>query len=176
MAIPDIPKIVISTMEERDIISPTIPFVIDVGLLAKYREIYNEIKGTCTEKKNIKRIMQYDRISALNLIQYKQAHKLPVYEGMVYVIGNKAWPNCYKIGMTVNVHERLRSYQTYSPYRDFTLEHYQFYSDRRAVESKIHKFLKPFALEGEWFNITNLEELKSFLKLEKAKEYNVLID
>ncbi|EJO9576565.1 GIY-YIG nuclease family protein [Salmonella enterica] len=138
--------------------------------------MYNEVKGTRTEKNKTKIIMQNDRISALNLIQYKQIHKLPINEGMVYVIGNKAWPNCYKIGMTINVHDRLRSYQTYSPYRDFTLEHYQFYSDRRAVESKIHKFLAPFALEGEWFEILNLEELKMFLKQEKAKEYNVLID
>jgi len=44
-----------------------------------------------------------------------------VKEGEVYIIVNNAWPEWVKIGMAVDSEDRLKSYQTSSPFRDYIL-------------------------------------------------------
>ena len=59
-------------------------------------------------------------------------------EGEVYVITNKAWDGWVKIGMAVDAEDRLNSYQTSSPHRDYILIHKEFFSDRRRAEAQAH--------------------------------------
>ena len=56
-------------------------------------------------------------------------------KGYVYAITNPAWPGWVKVGMAVDSNDRLNSYQTSSPFRDFFRE--------RCSEHS-----------GEWFKIT----------------------
>lgn len=73
-------------------------------------------------------------------------------DGFVYIISNPAW-TALKIGMAVEPHGRLRSYQTSSPHRDYRLEDYVYVSDRRKAEAELHDWLGSRRLHGEWFEV-----------------------
>ena len=77
-------------------------------------------------------------------------------EGEVYIIVNPAWPEWVKIGMAVDAEDRCTSYQTGSPYRDYTLVCSYKAADRRKAESKAHKLIEKHSQDrlGEWFKIT----------------------
>jgi hypothetical protein len=76
-------------------------------------------------------------------------------KGDVYVVTNSAWPDWVKIGMAIDSEDRLVSYQTSSPHRDFTLEYTAPFDDRRKAETEAHKRARLISEEhkGEWFKI-----------------------
>tara|TARA_R100000951_G_C2630639_1_gene177538 strand:- start:780 stop:1373 length:594 start_codon:yes stop_codon:yes gene_type:complete len=76
-------------------------------------------------------------------------------EGEVYVITNKAWDGWVKIGMAVDAVDRLNSYQTSSPHRDYILIHKEFFSDRRRAEAQAHREARKVAKKhnSEWFKL-----------------------
>ena len=79
-----------------------------------------------------------------------------IKEGYVYIITNKAWLGWLKIGMAIDAEDRLNSYQTSSPMRDYVLEHSIASSDRRKAEKEAHTRALPLSLsrKGEWFKIS----------------------
>ena len=75
-------------------------------------------------------------------------------EGQVYIIVNPAFPSWCKIGMAVDAEDRLKQYQTSSPYRDYKLIATYDASDRRKAEKFAHELLeKRHERRGEWFCI-----------------------
>lgn len=76
-----------------------------------------------------------------------------VKEGFIYIIYNKSFPGWVKIGMAVDVEDRLKQFQTSSPHRDYTVVKSYKVSDRREAELKAHKALdiKGRGRKGEWF-------------------------
>lgn len=75
-------------------------------------------------------------------------------EGQVYIIVNPAFPSWCKIGMAVDAEDRLKQYQTSSPYRDYKLIATYDTSDRRKAEKFAHELLaKSHERRGEWFCI-----------------------
>jgi hypothetical protein len=75
---------------------------------------------------------------------------LPI--GFVYIVTNPAWPGHVKIGCALDYEQRLASYQTSCPLRDYRLEYVQFFEDRRAGERAVHFALAACRVEGtEWF-------------------------
>ena len=73
-------------------------------------------------------------------------------EGEVYIITNPAFEGWVKVGMAVDAIDRLKNYQTSSPFRDFELEYFCKVNDRRASEAKAHQLLdSKFHRQGEWF-------------------------
>ena len=76
-------------------------------------------------------------------------------EGYVYVLSNPAWPGWVKVGMAVDAQDRCGSYQTSSPFRDYTLHCSVLCSDRRKDEQIAHTHLEVIASErrGEWFQV-----------------------
>ena len=75
-------------------------------------------------------------------------------EGQVYIIINPAFPGWCKVGMAVDAEDRLKQYQTSSPYRDYELIATYDTSDRRKAEKFAHDLLeKRHARRGEWFYI-----------------------
>ena len=97
------------------------------------------------------------RYKTFNDAAFEGTYKLSnIKEGYVYAITNKAWPGWVKIGMAVDVEERLNSFQTSSPHRDFILEHYVASSDRRKSEKEAHTRALPLATDskGEWFKLS----------------------
>lgn len=75
-------------------------------------------------------------------------------EGQVYIVVNPAFPSWCKIGMAVDAEDRLKQYQTSSPYRDYKLIATYDTSDRRKAEKFAHDLLeKRHERRGEWFCI-----------------------
>ena len=85
-------------------------------------------------------------------------------KGFIYIISNSNFPNYYKIGVTKNIKNRLKVYQTGSPYRNYKIEHYIEHNDIYGAEKLLHDQLYYFALnrKKEWFEI-DLNMLKSHL-------------
>ena len=79
-------------------------------------------------------------------------------EGEVYIITNKAWNGWVKVGMAVDAEDRLKNYQTSSPFRDYVLYYSYNTDDRRKAESKAHSRLEQlFERNNEWFKCTPQE-------------------
>lgn len=81
--------------------------------------------------------------------------------GFVYVITNPAWKGWVKIGMAIDAEDRLKSYQTSSPYRDYQLLHSVYVTDRRAIEKKAHRKVSKICEEkqNEWFKVDAIEAI-----------------
>ena len=84
-----------------------------------------------------------------------------IQEGYVYIISNRSWPHWVKIGMAIDAEDRLNSYQTSSPYRDYELEHRVFSSDRRASEQEAHTKAAAICIgrANEWFELSVREAI-----------------
>lgn len=76
--------------------------------------------------------------------------------GYVYAICNPAWPGWIKVGMAVDAADRLNSYQTGSPMRDFELIASFKTEDKSRDEKKAHIIFRERCSEqsGEWFKIS----------------------
>ena len=76
-------------------------------------------------------------------------------QGQVYILWSPAYPSWVKVGMAVDAEDRLKQFQTGSPYRDYILVKAYDTDDRRKAESEVHKILeKTHARKNEWFVIT----------------------
>lgn len=81
-------------------------------------------------------------------------------EKLVYIISNPAWPGWYKVGVASNWKNRLGSYQTSSPFRDYKLEYGITTEDWKEVERTMHN---RYPGDHEWVQ-ADLEALKESLK------------
>ena len=76
--------------------------------------------------------------------------------GHVYAMANEAWPEWVKIGKAVDAEDRLSSYQTSSPLRDYTMVHYAYTDDRNIAERQAHILADKLGdKRNEWFKISN---------------------
>ena len=87
-------------------------------------------------------------------------------EGEVYVITNPAWKDWYKIGKAVDARDRLNSYQTSSPHRDYVLITSKIVKNRGVAERMAHSLAEGLCRDRthEWFYIKNFEK-KNFDKM-----------
>ena len=93
-----------------------------------------------------------------------------VKEGYVYVMTNPAWPEWVKVGMAVDSEDRLKSYQTSSPFRDYILVYAYEVDDRRAAEAAAHtRLAKECDNINEWFRLP--PAIANDLILEVIHEY-----
>ena len=73
-------------------------------------------------------------------------------EGQVYILYSPAYPSWCKIGMAVDARDRLSSFQTGTPYRDYILVASYDVPDRRQAETEAHNLLREtHASKNEWF-------------------------
>lgn len=101
------------------------------------------------------------------LTNYKTSTK-----GELYVLTNPAFEGWVKVGMAVDAQDRLKNYQTSSPFRDFELQSFCQVKDRRAAESELHRRLgKIYEQRGEWFkcSVENAREEMTCVKLDMEK-------
>ena len=94
-------------------------------------------------------------------------------EGQVYILRNPAFPSWCKIGMAVDAQDRLKHYQTSSPYRDYELVKAYNTENSREAEAQAHAALeKHYARKCEWFvcaaslAVTKLDTLFEGIQLE----------
>lgn len=81
--------------------------------------------------------------------------------GYVYIITNPAWKGWVKVGMAIDAEDRLKGYQTSSPFRDYHLQYSVYTPDRRALERKAHRKIAKIAnsRNSEWFEVDLLEAI-----------------
>lgn len=77
--------------------------------------------------------------------------------GHVYMMYNQNFEGWFKVGCAVDAVDRLKDYQTYSPFRDYCLAYYEYFEDREDAEKRVHERLKEsdylVQYHNEWFMI-----------------------
>ena len=92
--------------------------------------------------------------------------------GHIYILSNPAWKGWYKVGMAVEATDRLPTFQTGSPFRDYKLEYYKHFKDRRSAEKEVHNLLiaSHVVRKGEWFK-SPVEQLKNKIQSIKGETH-----
>lgn len=89
----------------------------------------------------------FEEAAFTSLDNYKTDKK-----GQLYVMTNPAFPSWCKVGMAVDAKDRVKKFQTSSPYRNYELIKSYNVTDRRKAERKAHRILKAkFSNRNEWF-------------------------
>lgn len=150
---------VISILINKEIIPKNSFFQLTEELINEYMNYYQIVFGKsekgCGRKTN-KRFAR--KIAGLNLLKEnlsRGAKFKDMKSGLVYMIENPAFPEHYKIGMTIDLISRLESYQTYDPYRRYKVTKYDFVLDRISTEKNILGHYDIFKENGEWIKKDN---------------------
>ena len=123
-----------------------------------YGNIFGKEKGTKT-KSNYRYARKLAGLTLLKINFERGAKFTDMEAGSVYVIENPAFPYHYKIGMTLDIKERLSQYQTYDPFRQFKIVKYDFVLNRRHAETKLLSHPDMFSEQGEWVKRENAVKL-----------------
>jgi len=73
--------------------------------------------------------------------------------GYLYVITNPAWPSFVKIGRSVNITSRIKTYQTGDPYRGYELYYYRYFMDVCQAERTLARLYGGAKWAGEWYQM-----------------------
>lgn len=91
---------------------------------------------------------------------------------MIYLLENPVFPDHYKIGMTIDLDQRLSAYQTCDPYRRYKIIKYEFVLDRVLLEKELLCHPHIINEEGEW--IKRINAIETFSKvISYNHRYNV---
>lgn len=129
------------------------------------------LKDMILSKKSVERplrpreVRNFIKLNLLNIIKRKRISGIPssdIIEGFIYVISHPRQPGYYKIGRTLDPHNRITQYQSYCPERAYVRECYIPVYDAREVEKSIHAELAEYRVNGEWFYV-GLGHIKSIL-------------
>ena len=102
------------------------------------------------------------RNSGLALLNLKLQRNIPssmIDEGVIYLISNPAWQDYVKIGMTVNLQNRLSTYQTSDPHRLYKIDGFEFVLDRKNTEGNVLKKFSVDMRKGEWINKSSCDTI-----------------
>jgi len=163
-------KVVINNLLKEEKILPKTDYQITDSLLDLFLAEYARVTNTSGKLKQGQTVFA-KKLAFRSFLEHKLGQGLKPKEGFLYVIENSAWPGYYKIGMSWTPHKRLSQYQTYSPLRDFKIKHYSYWSDKRAAEKEVHKFLAN-KLTHEWAKLSEAE-LANLLQLLNSKGFNI---
>lgn len=130
-----------------DITEENVLFIVENITNKEYFRNTSHVKGSSSYRRNTKHFCQ---IVARDLLKFyhKENQAKGLNAGYVYLVSNPAWDS-FKVGSAIDVIDRLNSYQTYSPARDYTLEFYFFSFDRRRDEKLV---LGSFEHSNEWIS------------------------
>jgi hypothetical protein len=147
-------------LEEVGIIPKEGIINISEDILMKYIEIYSMFS-----KGNGKYSFNYARkLAGLTLLKTNRLRGgtyTTIKEGLVYIIINPAWSEYFKVGMTIDLDDRLKSYQTYSPLKDFKVDKYNFTLNRREDEKELLKLASNS--DTEWVSIKYKPIIEEFI-------------
>lgn len=122
--------------------------------LIDYITIYHKLFGSTNlatkSRSNTKFARRLAGRTLVRLNSARGAKFNQIKAGLLYLIGNPAFSLHYKVGITLDVSKRLAQYQTYSPFRDFTLIKYDFVLDRTKSEKLVLNNPNITKEQGEW--------------------------
>lgn len=150
------------TLITRGII-PKGNYTITESLLTEFINTYSDLgtKGTKYNRKFARKLAGLSFLKHKLSLGYKYN---TISEGIVYFIENPAWPNFLKVGITVDLDKRLQTYQTYSPFRDFKVKHYEFVLDRRLAEKSLLNSGLVESRKGEWVRLQDWSSLLDLVR------------
>jgi len=154
-------EIVGQTHTDKECISCSVPLTEDNWYSSFVEKKHYKCK-TCYDIRRVEnRVKRGERSPSLlaKLFGWKtQEVYNQVKEGSVYIMENPAWKGWVKVGMAVDPTDRLKNYQTSSPFRDYVLYYSYKTDDRRKAESTAHAKLEQlFERNNEWFKCTPQE-------------------
>ena len=126
------------------------------------KRVNNYLCNTCESMiSKVNRLKRLARVVSRSVIKQYDTAK----DGYVYIISNPIWVGWCKIGMAIDAEDRLNSYQTSSPFRDYVLDYSKYFSNRRNAEAIAHRNVGKIAnkRQGEWFHCT-LEDAKNIIE------------
>lgn len=95
-----------------------------------------------------------------------------IIEGNIYLISNPAWVGWLKLGRAFSVKDRLRHFQTSSPFRDYKVEYSIDVEDARAMETVIqNKLSQKCTKNNEWFKLKVTDAKKIIKKIIEVSEH-----
>ncbi len=117
-----------------------------------------EIEGYVVGNPPLKRAFDFEEITG----------KAPKKEdGYIYALQNPAWPEYVKIGKSVEPNQRIESYQTYSPHRDYKPICNHVYSKNYGeLEKMAHAIARQLSGDfnaKEWFKLSPQQAEKILL-------------
>lgn len=91
-------------------------------------------------------------------------------DGFLYIVTNPSHPGFVKVGVTQNISERLRTYQTSDPARAYKMEFHLYHPNAYKAEQELKETMKMFAKsrKNEWYEvsipmaISRLEEILEY--------------
>lgn len=120
-----------------------------------YDNLFGNKKGGTKRVANARYARKLAGLTLLKVNKARGAAVRDIRAGIVYMIENPKFTDHYKIGMTLDVHDRLNQYQTYDPYRSFRIVKYEFVLNRRAKELEVLTHPNALNERGEWINKEN---------------------
>jgi len=84
-------------------------------------------------------------------------------EGFLYVVSNIAWNGYCKIGRAIDYEDRLNTFNTGDPFRNYKLEFVWYFRDRYAAEREAQRLMLPWWRGGEWY-LCPIEEAVAAIK------------
>jgi len=162
---PKIHKTILSMILETKIPRNGV-FQITESMLSEYVDTYGKINSIKNKNNHDYRLSRKMAGVALLRENYSRgATYSEIKSGLIYLIENPCFPEHYKIGMTVDLNSRLKTYQTYDPYRKFKVAHYDFVLNRSHAEDIILNSFSISIENGEWAKKENcLEVLRRVVK------------
>lgn len=159
--------LMISVLENAQVIPKDAVFDITEYQLNKYIELYhntfNKCQGGIKSTTNARYARKLAGLTLLKINKHRGASISDLKAGIVYLISNPAFIEHFKVGMTLDVQDRLSQYQTYDPYRQFKIEKYEFVLNRRHIEEILLAHPDMFNETGEWVRRENA--IKIFSKV-----------
>lgn len=147
-------------------------FEITEDLLKDYFFAYAIVNGKIVGTNSKSNTKFARRLAGLNLLKEnicRGTKASDIKAGHVYLISNPAFPLHYKVGVSFDAHKRLSSYQTYSPYRDFVLEKYDFVIDKFKTEKLLLAHPLLTKENGEWVKKDNAKLIFDDLATDNIK-------
>lgn len=158
-------------LQESGHISKVGNFDITEDLLLKMIELYNRYSNKSNYKNSLSKNNNFRlarKLAGISLIKLKLSRNIKYNEckeGLLYTIKNPSWPNHVKLGITLDINKRLQAYQTYSPYRDYNLDRYEFVLDRRKTEKLILEQYQLSLEQGEWIKLEDSLEIFNKIRI-----------
>lgn len=93
--------------------------------------------------------------------------------GYLYIITNPSYPSWVKVGTTLNLKNRLHTYQTGSPFRDYKILYSLYHPEYLQAEKRIKETMRYFAkrIRNEWYEVDlNIAKNRLEEQLDEYKE------
>lgn len=131
-------------------------FDIDVNLIEKVALLkMNDINSFLKISRNrqISLWNLYCRTAALNLLKFKDCFDIDksYNQAFIYIMKNKTNPNLYKIGRSIEPDVRVKTANTFCPYRGFEIISFRYSQNAISLEKEIHEIYSDYNESGEWF-------------------------